>query len=371
MLASLLALTLAAAPAPAEAPAPDFATKLVAVVEAAYDSARGGYVTGGAPVESAVELAFVRARAGDAAALERALVTMNWTRGLLDTVGGGYFDDQRSADPMSPVLVKSTATSARRLELLADALEITQDLRWRKDALAITDFMDRVLLDGRGGFVSGQIADRGIQPEANGYAIAAWLRWAAAISAPGRRDFALLSLDRVWEVCGPLQWGLLRRGSFGNVESVPKLRDQVEMGRAYVLAAHLVGRPRDRERAEAIGNLLLEKFEDPEKGGFRNQFVGDDHGNPKRAARLANENARAARFFAELAVLTGEPKYAAAVLRTAAAFEKDALRAKLGAADWAMALQTRTLADLPDRPTWMQLAPEPVKPKAAPARKVR
>src|SRR5262249_2891237 len=86
-------------------------TQLAAQVGAAFDSARGGFVTkAGMPVESAVELAFQQA--GEHASgpwLEEAQTTMRWTHGLMDTLIGGYVNSASEMD--------ATGTLEKRADL--------------------------------------------------------------------------------------------------------------------------------------------------------------------------------------------------------------------------------------------------------------
>lgn len=326
---------------------------LVARVAASYDSARGGFVDrGGAPEEDAVELAFALGEGPGGRLWERrALQTVAWTRSLFDSVGGGFYRRERDADPSRPSFSKTTISNARRLENWLDALAATRDERYRRDAVRIADYFERVLLDPRGGFVAGQGGSRDMLPEANGYAIHAWLRWAAESGRTVTRDFAWKSLDRVWEDCWHPDLGLLRRDNFGRVIDAPQLVDQVEMGRAFVLAAHYGGRGADLERARLLGDLLIHNFED-EHGGFRTQAVPKKNGGIKRAARLSDENARAARFLMELAAVSGDKRYRLAAMRAVAAFQDRFDKAGEEAADWVLALRTTSVESLPASLRW-------------------
>ncbi len=79
-------------------------------------------------------------------------------------------------------------------------------------------------------------------------------------------------------------------------------------------------RAEDLAWARALGRLLLERFEDPEAGGFR--FTADDHPVPLRRPRVFTDDATpsgngiAAQVLPELAALTGETAFREAAERT-------------------------------------------------------
>jgi hypothetical protein len=352
VLAALLSLALLA-PVARE----DLATydRLLDQLAAAFDSTRGGFVSkDGLPSPAAIELALLHgAEREDAAWTRRAIATLDWTIGLHDSVGGGFFTRARDADPLSASFDKMTVPNARRLEVLLLAHRLTGDPEYRKAAARVVDYAERVLLDGRGGFVHGQIGDRGLVPESNGEMLRPWLLWGGVTADARRRDFAWKSLDRVWEECGEGQPGLVRRGDFGEIVSAPLLRDQVDMGRAYLWAAHLAGRAADLERATTIGDSLLRAYWDP-KGGFRTRALPNRRGIMRPAPRDPVENARTARFLAELAAVTGESRFREAARRAVAAHAKELEKKKLGlgAAEWALALRAIQTPELPPRIEW-------------------
>lgn len=360
----LLALLLALA---AAAPADDRALYERACdrVAAAYDSARGGFVARtGVPSESAVELALIRGREpGSARWKEQGLATIAWTRGLRDTIGGGFVVSAAEADPQYAHVYKPADVNARRLENLMQAWRLTSEPEYWQDAARVVDFFDRVLLDGRGGFVPGQASGFELVPEANGFAIHAWLEWAAATTDRVKRDFALRSLDRVWGTCWVPELGLLRRGSFGEVVNPPQLVDQVEMGRAFVLAARLAGRRADANHARTLGDLVLARFENQAKGGFMTQWAATRKGKIKRAARVPAENARAALFLCELTTLTGESKYREAARRAWRELEEKLDKARLDAAGWALAIHAAIEPQLPSAPQWPRIAENTAPPR--------
>jgi uncharacterized protein YyaL (SSP411 family) len=335
--------------------------RLTAEVEEHYDTTRGGFVAKGVSNEAAISLALAMGEEGQGAQwTEHALATLDWMRSLADSSGGGYYDLSPNSDNPGAMVDKTTAVHAQRLEAQLDAFQATGDATYRKNAAWIADFTSRVLLDPRGGFVLGQMGDRQPFPAPNGLMIHAWLHWAVVNADPRQRDFAFKSIDRVWSQCWVDEGGLVRFGDFGEPISRPQLLDQVEMGRALVLAARVGGRPQDQQRAIQIGDMLLSHFEDP-RGGFHNQIAHAHDSNTKKGSRDLGENARAARFLYELSRLTGDAKYRAAAERAVAAFDDQFDKAKTDAADWALAIRAGQMDDLPAAPAWRAVA-EDVKP---------
>ncbi len=339
--------------------------RLCDLVATSYDSARGGFVDKtGMPSESAIELGLLLGRDPAGAVWKgRALATIDWTRSLMDTVGGGFVTRRPKSTAEGAAFETRTGVNGRRLAVLLAAWRATGDERYRKDAGRAAVFIDRVLLDGRGGFVSAQVGDRELEPAANGVAIHAWLTWAAVNTDTRTRDFALRSIERVWETCFDPLGVLLRRGNLGEVLAWPQLSDQVEMGRALVLSWRLCGRQKDLERARGLGRVMIGKFEDRARGGFMTQARPKKDGTIHRAGRDATENARAALFLAELAAASGERDFHDAARRACAAFDEAQEKAGLAAADWALAQRAMLEPEAPEAPSWRAAAQAPATPR--------
>lgn len=321
-----------------------------------YDASKGGFVDKrGVPSEAAVELALWHAREMKADAWrERAVETIEWTCGLFDSVGGGYHHSANSADPSEPDFDKRTDSNARRLENLILAWRTTGDDAYRDEAKRVADFVTRVLIDPQGGFVEGQVGDRALIPSVNGIATRAWLEWAAVMRSPHRRDESLAALDRLWDEHWSRGDGFMRKDPWK--KPVSRLDDQVEMGRAYVLAAHMIGRTKDRDRARAIGDFVLVRFTDGDKGGFRG--TSELKGKGKISGRRASseDNARAARFLCELSTLTGDERYRHAAGRAWMRFEPENRKPRLETAEWALAVRAAVDPALTSAPKWDKVA---------------
>ncbi|MGH7740468.1 MAG: hypothetical protein ACRENS_00435 [Candidatus Eiseniibacteriota bacterium] len=342
------------AAAPASGPEAILYTRLCGQVAARYDSTHGGWVThGGEPSANSVALALAQTRDGGPAFWRScALHTIDWTWALYDSVGGGFLQRSANVRHNDPSFEKRTDSNAERLENLIEAWQLTGDDILRRRTARVADYFDRVLADGRGGYVDGQVADRNLVPRSNGMAIRAWIQWAAATANPRARDFGLKSLDRTWTECWVDSIGMLRHNAFGEVSAPPQLADQIEMGRAYVIGAHLGSRESDLKRAVSIGELIEHNFADPKKGTWRTQAMADHNGKIRAAAADPAENARAALFLAELASLTGEGRWREAARRGITAWSGNVDHSGDGAGDWALAIRALEGADLPQRPEW-------------------
>jgi uncharacterized protein YyaL (SSP411 family) len=355
---------------PAAARAVDEQARLVRLcdqVAASYDTARGGFVDkAGVPSQSAVELALALSHdATQGLWKERALKTIDWTRSLMDTMSGGFVTRAPKSSAEGAAFETRTDVNGQRLMVLLSAWKETGDPQYKKDAFRVAGFMDRVLLDGRGGFVSAQVGDRELVPAANGVAIRSWLALAAVDGDPRIRDFSLRSIERVWETSFDKLGVLLRRGSISEVMEWPQLDDQVEMGRALLYAWRLCGRERDLGRAVGLGRVLLAKFEDAENGGFMTQARPKKDGTIRKAPRDPGENARAALFLAELSGATGDATFHEAGRRALAAFEKRQAKSGNGAqaAEWALAQRALLAPDVPERPAWRAVVVPPPTPR--------
>lgn len=385
-LAALLALAAAAAFAPAAPAKPaakpaaraadpaDLALyeQLGAQVLSLWDGPRGGFVRkNGTPCEAAVELALARGEEGDTLALARALATLRWMHALLDTVGGGYFESVRDADRMSVSFEKRTDSNLRRLGLLARVAGRKGET-FERDGRRVADYAERVLVDPAGGFVTSQVGSRDLEPESNGAALLGWWRWAVHTSDARRRDFAFRSLDRLWNDCRESDLGLVRRDKWGKVREPSLLPDQAEMGRAYLAGWQAAGRDSDLARARALGDHVLEHFEDGRAGGFRIEYAAERFGHARRIGRPYEDNAVAARFLAELGAATGDTTYTNAARRGWRAFAKQFDKPRLEAADWALAIRATWAPGALARGEWGPKAPakKPATPaKARPAKK--
>ena len=91
----------------------------------------------------------------------------------------------------------------------------------------------------------------------------------------------------------------------------------------------------------------------------------------KKAARVPEENARAARFLAELAAVTHDTAYTDAARRTWNAFGDDVTKDAFEAADWALAVRTTLAPEHPAPPAWQTALEQPTARKKSFSFKIR
>jgi uncharacterized protein len=125
-----------------------------------YDPASGGW---GKWQKAAVAAdnawALRRARAGDVAAKEAVLFTLDKQRALIDPVWGGIYQYSAASDWAHPHFEKLMTFQAGALENYAEAYGLTRDPRWLVAARAMRGYIGEFLLGAEGGFYATQDAD--------------------------------------------------------------------------------------------------------------------------------------------------------------------------------------------------------------------
>lgn len=334
-----------------------------------YDESRGGFVRkDGTPCEAAVELGLARGREGDTLAFGRALRTLRWMHGLLDTVGGGYLEGARDVDHATDSFEKRTDFNLRRLGILAGVASRRGET-FDRDARRVVDHCERLLTDPGGGFYSAQFGSRDLEPESNGIALQGWWRWAVHRADPRLRDFAIKTHERLWKDCRDEDLGLVRRNTWGKVREPSMLPDQVETGLAFLHGWQAAGRDSDLARAKQVAAHVREHFEDTKKGGFRIEYAYERFGHSKRFSRPYEDNAVAARFFAELGAATGDTSYTNVARRAWAAFGKSFEKPRLESAEWALAIRATWAGPALARSDWGVKPARKAAPAKAPAKK--
>ncbi len=125
-----------------------------------YDDANGGW---GKSQKAAVAAdnawALSRARAGERAAKEQVIFTLEKQSALIDPVWGGLYQYSAAADWTHPHFEKLMTFQAGALENYADAYALTHDPKWLALARAMRAYIDGFLTSPQGGFYATQDAD--------------------------------------------------------------------------------------------------------------------------------------------------------------------------------------------------------------------
>ncbi len=250
------------------------------------------------PWPAPVEHAFFRARVHDEVAWrERALLTLESSRALVDPVWGGMYQ-YSLGDWKHPHYEKITAIQAGAIATYAIAARVTGDDRWLAPARAVTTYMrDHMRVEG-GGFAASQDADlrrphaspvlgaeyyalgdaerralgipridRAVYADLNGLVIDALCELYVATLDPEVLALAVAAARHVLAEHGT-QSGLFTHAANDDPRGVLYLRDQAAMGRALLQLYRVTGEREWLAHAERVGKAVLDRFEDREHGGF-------------------------------------------------------------------------------------------------------
>ncbi len=322
-------------------------------LDAYYDEAEGGWGhKQKAPLGANVEVALARAAHGDAAALGRAVFTLQKQRALMDPVWGGVYQYSAGATWDEPHYEKLMTVQAANLEAYARAYARTKDASLLADAQAIARYMGTFLSSADGAFLVSQDADVGahdarqafvdgdvyyrlgdrerralgvprtddhVYPHENGLAIAAFVTLYEASRDPAALTRARIAADVVRRALVAPD-GAVRRTTQG----ARYLADAASFGRALARIAEALGPSPDaapyREAALAVAAAMQRDLADEATGAF-----WDRTPDPAAAGVFARRtqpfvhNVAAARFFAMLARITGDAAWKQRGLRTLAA----------------------------------------------------
>ncbi|HET7923442.1 MAG TPA: hypothetical protein VFL30_01015, partial [Rhodanobacteraceae bacterium] len=157
----------------------------------------------------------------------------------------------------------------------------------------------------------------------NALAIGALARASRALDAPAFAGLAFAALDRL--VATAWRDGRLYATRHGEQATLPAYLDD----HAFLLAALLEAmqtrfRPQDYDLAVRVADVLLERFEDRERGGF--WFTSHDHERLFHRTKPAHDNATpsgngvAAQALIALGHLAAQPRYVEAAERTLKVF---------------------------------------------------
>lgn len=317
-----------------------------------YDDERGGWgFRQKAPVGANLELEARRALSGDAAARRRALQTARRQRALMDPVWGGLYQYSTGGDWNEPHFEKLMTFQASNLEAYARVYAATRAADVASDARAIVRYVDRFMTSPAGTFYTNQDADVGAHDPksrfvdghvyySNGEAarLALGVPWVDRNVYPHENGLMIAALVTLWETTRDA--GVLSRAKraadallathlepTGAVRRTPEksspvryLADAASFGRALARLAEATGEARYRDHAVAIAAFAQRELADPQSDAFFAHTPDPDAaGVFATRRRPLTHNVLCARFFAALAVATGDAAWAKRARRTLAA----------------------------------------------------
>jgi uncharacterized protein YyaL (SSP411 family) len=318
-------------------PLPEAEAKALAQMDRYYDAKAGGWGDWQkAPLGPNVEAELLR---GDAAARDRALRTLREERHLLDPVWGGMYQYSAGSTWLDPHFEKIMPIQAEAIEAYARALAVTGAPEFAEDARNVVRFLDEHLSNGEGAFLVSQDADvnahekdkpfldghqfyslaaaerarvpaprvdDAVYPYTNGLAIAALCALHRAAPDPALVQRARAAADLVLARFVDADGGVRRRDG----DSPRFLADAAAFGRGLACLAQVTGESRYREAAMRVGEALLRDFRDPATGAlWANTTDPAAAGVFADRSRPFRHGVNAARFFAALADLTGDPDW--------------------------------------------------------------
>jgi uncharacterized protein YyaL (SSP411 family) len=343
---------------PADAPPPPAALGWIAGralldLDSYYDDKEGGWGhKQKAPLGANAELEVARAGHGDAAALARAVFTLGKQRRLIDPVWGGIYQYSAGTTWDEPHYEKLMTFQAANLEAYARAHARTKDPALLADARAIARYMGTFLSNAEGAFLVSQDADTGAHDEhatfvdgdvyyrladrerralglprvddhvyghENGIAIAAFVALYEASPDPAVLERARLSAGVVQRLLVSPD-GAVKRTSQG----ARYLADAASFGRALARLSEALGPDGEgapyRTAALAIAAAMIRDLGDEASGAFWDRTPDPAAaGVFSRRTRPFPQNVTAARFFAALGRITGDPAWKERGRRTLAA----------------------------------------------------
>ena len=265
---------------------------------------------------------------GDAAAEERARLTLDGALNLIDPVFGGAYQYSTHGDWKHPHYEKIMRVQSRYVALYVQAGRQLNEPRYLQAAQAIVDYMLEFLSAPEGGFYNSQDADLEPGKKAHTYyTLDRETRLAQGLpriapqlyaSASGYAIDALLQLYQVTTSPVLLQraeqalvWVFTERrlGQSGfrhdRVDTAgPYLMDNLAMVRALLTYHQVTGDKQALQRAVATTGFIGRYLKHPKAG----LVSAADNGTPLQPLPQLDENITAAQLLLELYAVTGQPQ---------------------------------------------------------------
>jgi uncharacterized protein YyaL (SSP411 family) len=328
---------------------PSIFDSVVSAVANSYDPVFGGF--GEAPkfphVDSIDLLLYAHRRRGndpDLLHMARKTLEMMSAGGVYDHEWGGFFRYATLRDWSEPHYEKMLEDNAGLLRALLALYRISGAEAHAAAARGVIDYVEAKLRDpDRGFFYGSQDADeefyklpaaerekldepyidRTCYTSWNAMMASAYLEASWTLGPPELRDDALRALDFAWESCRLDNDGrpVMYRYYDGEPHVPGLLGDQAHAARALLDAHEVSGDPTHLERARELARTLVERFADPNGGGFFDAWdEGESLGLLEQRQKSVQDNAVCAEVFLRLAHLTRDETYRTIARRALEAF---------------------------------------------------
>lgn len=324
----------------------EVANQMMAVMKQSYDPEFGGFRDAPKFFEpEAIAFAFQRYYwQQDLEAKRMALVTLDQQIKLFDPVWGGFYRYAEKADWTSPHYEKMLSIQAYNLLNYLEAYQITEKPQYRKTVETIIQYVSHFLADeNRGGFFASQDADfrkpsdpnsfvpgkvyfalnaservkvglpytdRSIYTGWNGLMAKSYLKASQVLDRPELRDFALKTLNRLFDERYQLGKGMAHVMQQSRPQAFGLLDDQVWYVDALLEAYIMTGQFIYRDRAIQIVREMVEQLEDRQGGGFFDRPKNSvSHGLLKFPYKDLKVNVSLVRIFSDLFYITQDMQY--------------------------------------------------------------
>lgn len=280
------------------------------------------------------------------------------SKGLFDSVEGGFFRYSTTIDWKNPHYEKLLATNGDLLGIYMRAYRLMGARKYLKVGEATAGYMQGTLFDdAQGAFYASQAADEkyyklgpadragmgapavdgAIYADANGRAALGFLE---AYRATGNERYMAVALRVVEHIMARHYVpgsGVRHSAGSGNGYF---LSDQVYSALASLGAYQATGNHRYRDFAADVVGIMAERFWDPEEMGFFDAYYpGEPVGLLAKRNKPQIENSKAAILMMELYHMTGNEAYRDTARRALAPFTAEYLKYSFWAAPFALAVE--------------------------------
>ncbi len=279
----------------------------------------------------------------DSEAKQMALLTLDQQIKLIDPIWGGFYRYAEKADWTSPHFEKMLPIQAQNVLNYLEAYQLTKNSRYRDVVHGTIQYVTRFLADRqRGGFYASQDADvrgagsdgfvpgetyfgldeaqrlamglpyvdRSIYTGWNGLMAKSFLKAYQVFRDPHLREFALKTLNRLFDERYRSGKGLAHVVQQGRPQEFTLLEDQVWFADAMIEAYVTTGLAVYRDRAEQILRDTIEQLEDTQGGGFFDRPVDvTSHGLLKFPYKDVKANASLALVLSDVFYVTQKTLY--------------------------------------------------------------